>query len=267
MIGVIYKFTIKTTKVFYVGQHECNSIEEFLKCKPTGCYWGNGTVWYKHILSLKSKFPNSWYKLIKREVLCFVRMKDENSNMKLNKLEKYWIERTNAHYSKKVGGCNILKGAAYGDDWINSMKLPEVRKKAGDSNKISLMGKMKGEKHWNYGKHRSEETKRKISIARKGVKLSEETRKKLSEISRGRKFTEEHKRKISESQKGERGYWYGKKQSKESCEKLSKSLKNFYKNNECVIKGCKWITNGIIDKWLRKGESLPDGWRYGRVNH
>jgi len=28
----------------------------------------------------------------------------------------------------------------------------------------------------------------------------------------------------------------------------------------------KWITNGIIDKYLTKGLTLPEGWKYGRSN-
>lgn len=38
---------------------------------------------------------------------------------------------------------------------------------------------------------------------------------------KGRKFTEEHKIKISESQKLEKGYWFGKKASEETRQKLS----------------------------------------------
>ena len=224
MICVIYNFTIKTSKIFYVGQHECVSLEDFLINKPKA-YWGNGTIWCKHIESLKNKFPKFWYKLIKREVLCYIKIRNRNSNIKANKLEKWWIKHEHAHYSEKKGGCNVLIGAAYGDDWVNSMKFPEVRKKAAEKNKISMNGRMSGEKHWNYGKHRSEETKRKISIAHIGKRASDETRAKLSMLMTGKRKSEEHKRKISESQKGERGYWYGKKFSLESRLKLSKSLR------------------------------------------
>jgi len=47
----------------------------------------------------------------------------------------------------------------------------------------------------------SEETRRKISEANKGKKLSEETRRKLSEAHRGKKHSEESKRKMSETKK------------------------------------------------------------------
>ena len=46
--------------------------------------------------------------------------------------------------------------------------------------------------------HPSEETRRKLSIARRRENLSEETLRRRSEGLRGRKFTEEHKRKIGQ---------------------------------------------------------------------
>ena len=65
-----------------------------------------------------------------------------------------------------------------------------------------------GEKNPNFGKHHSEETRKKMSEALKGEKnpnfgkhQSEDTRKKLSESLKGRTFTEEWRKKISEAAK------------------------------------------------------------------
>jgi len=33
-----------------------------------------------------------------------------------------------------------------------------------------------------------------------------------------------------------------------------------------TVSNKKWITNGIVDKYLTKGLELPEGWRYGRSN-
>ena len=63
----------------------------------------------------------------------------------------------------------------------------------------------KGKLGWNKGKKLgpcSEETKRKISEAKKGVTRSEETKRKLSEAHKGKHLSEEHKRKLSEAMKG-----------------------------------------------------------------
>ena len=71
-----------------------------------------------------------------------------------------------------------------------------------------------GEKNPNFGKSVSEETRRKLSLAKKGKKLSEEHKKKISESNKGRdnsgiknpmygkKQSEETKRKIGEANKG-----------------------------------------------------------------
>lgn len=48
----------------------------------------------------------------------------------------------------------------------------------------------------------SEETKKRIGDAHRGIPLSDETKKKLSEIRKGRILSEEHKRKLSAAQKG-----------------------------------------------------------------
>jgi hypothetical protein len=60
-----------------------------------------------------------------------------------------------------------------------------------------------------FGKHLSEETKKKISESHKGEKnpnfgkhLSEETKKKMSEARLGKKITEETRKKLSESHIG-----------------------------------------------------------------
>ena len=56
-----------------------------------------------------------------------------------------------------------------------------------------------------------------------GGHLSDETKEKISRYGKGRKKTEEHKRKIGEAQKGEKNHRYGKKNSKEMKEKVTKA--------------------------------------------
>lgn len=54
----------------------------------------------------------------------------------------------------------------------------------------------------NKGRHLSEETKRKMSIVKKGIPLSEETKKKMSEAHKGIHHSEDARKKMSEAHKG-----------------------------------------------------------------
>lgn len=90
----------------------------------------------------------------------------------------------------------------------------------------------------------SEETKKKISLAKKGKKLNlsnlteeqisnrKEHAKVLGYKNKGRKATTEQKKKMSESHKGWKGYWLGRKQSEESKKKRSKTLKALNRKGE-----------------------------------
>lgn len=88
----------------------------------------------------------------------------------------------------------------------------ESRRKMSEAHK----GKQAGEKHPMYGKHHSEESKNKNSEAHKGKHPSEETRKKLSEANKGNKsalghsVSDEARNKIGASSKGTRWYNNGK---------------------------------------------------------
>ena len=59
----------------------------------------------------------------------------------------------------------------------------------------------KGEKNPFYGKHHTEDNKRKISESHKGKRHTDDTRKKMSESRKGKKFSEETRRKMSEAAK------------------------------------------------------------------
>ena len=102
-----------------------------------------------------------------------------------------------------------------------------------------------GELSIRYGKKHSEESKRKMSEAKKGIipwnkgkneNLSEETRKKMSD--RMKKNPPLRK---------------GAKHTPETIQKLSEA-----------IKGRIWVTNGIDSKFVFADE-IPDGYKKGRI--
>ena len=72
---------------------------------------------------------------------------------------------------------------------------------------------------YSLGKHLSEETKKKLSEARKGKPKSEEHKKKLSEAHKGKHHSEESKKKISEAARisSTGRHWYNNGQINKFC--------------------------------------------------
>lgn len=159
---------------------------------------------------------------------------------------------------------NIMKEAA---EAISKEKKgkhlsEETRRKLSEARK----GKYTGEKHSMYGKHHSDESKKKMSEAHKN--MSEETKKKMSEAhkgqtawSKGKKFSEEHKKKLSEAHKG-------KHHSLSSIQKMSDAKKGKHRSEETkkkigeAKKGMRWFNNG--EKCVRAKE-CPEGFVPGRI--
>ena len=71
----------------------------------------------------------------------------------------------------------------------------------------------------------SEEHRRKLSESHKGHTVSEETKKKMSEAKKGNTVNEETRKKMSEAKKGENHPMYGKHFSEEHRRKISESVK------------------------------------------
>lgn len=111
---------------------------------------------------------------------------------------------------------------------------------------------------WDYDKHFSDETKERMSEAKKGEKNSfygkrhtEETKKRISEKKKGKKHSKETKNKMSESHKGQIPWNKGKQTSEETKKKLS-----------VLTKGKHWYNNG--EKCVRARE-CPEGFIPGRL--
>ena len=129
----------------------------------------------------------------------------------LNYLERFYIKK----YKAREVGYNLTDG---GEGMLNP-KL-EIREKLSNAHK--------GEKNPMFGKPRSEETKRKISAAKKG---KHNNNKGENNPMFGKPRSEETKRKISAAKKGkhnnkgENNPFYGKKHSEETKQKISDAMK------------------------------------------
>lgn len=296
MIGIIYKFTIKAKymkdghKPFYIGQHWCRSVGDFL-CRDYP-YYGSGAIWNDFLNRLKKDYPKKWRYFIKREVLCTV---TNNSQKILDRLEEFWIKREKSHYSFGIGGCNVLWGAAIVGD--NPMYDSTVRQKASQTIKHNYkLGKRVA---FYKGKHLSKEHKRKIGISVKGRITSVKTRELLRQKMLGRydgennpnyghKWSEDKKKELSIRFTGKNHPCYGKHHSEETRRKISLGNRgkrngmfgkygelnpNYGKHLTDEVKEkignsqrqYQWYTDGEINLRIKIGLDIPSGFSRGRT--
>ena len=251
MIGIIYKFTILAKyrmdghKPFYVGQRwERKSIDKFLS-RNCSNYSGSGSIWNDFLDRLKKDYPKNWRKFVKREVLFY---SDNCSQKTLNKLEEYYIKQEKSHYSYKLGGCNVLWGAAIDNNPAKELLVREKLRRANlgkhlsEETKRKISNSQMGANNWHFGEHWNSDVKEKIRVANLGKKVSETTKSKLKKLT------------------GERNSRFGKKCSDSHKEKLRKS--NIGKHN----KGFVFISNGIVQLKINIYEQeIPTGFRRSTI--
>jgi group I intron endonuclease len=118
----------------------------------------------------------------------------------------------------------------------------------------ALKGKMTGENHPMFGKHHTEETKKKISLAHSGEKhclfgkhIPEETKKKMSEAQKGERGnnfgkhpSEDTRKKMSLVHGGEKHHMFGKHHSEDTRKKMSENHADFSGENSANSK-LTWI--------------------------
>ena len=182
----IYLIKNNINQKIYIGKHTTDNLDDG--------YMGSGILIKKAITKYGIENFTKWY-------LAFC-----DSEEKLNWLECFYIKKYNA----KECGYNLSDG---GEGMLNPKS--EIREKLSNAHK--------GEKNPNFGKPRSDETKRKISATKKGKhnhkdhkgennpfygkEHSEETKHKISVAMKGKTPSEETKHKISVAKKGKHKVW------------------------------------------------------------
>ena len=220
MYGIIYKFTSLTltdsngNNYFYVGQHICSDLDLFKK-QNKRAYWGSGGAWNRKVLKpLKQKYPTCWHKLIKREIL---RVSYAIQPI-LSISERYFIDKTNAQYIRKMGGLNWQEGC-----YRNYMSDEELKQIISYKLRNGSHADMSGKNNPMYGVHgrisgdknpmKDKEVAERNSLSRLGKKRTVESRRRMSEAKRGKyigkdnpnfgkKWTDEMKLRMSLKKKG-----------------------------------------------------------------
>lgn len=219
-VGFIYLTTNLINGKIYIGQHE------FLG-NDSG-YIGSG-VYFRNAVKKYGK------QNFKRKILKICYTYAQMNAWEIVFIKKYKSQDRNVGY-------NIAKGNVHTSK-LNPSKLPEVREKISktlrrkiDSGEIKPFRGFSGSSHPLYGKHHSEETKKKISESKrkqlqrdghplKGKSLSEETRQKISQGNKlfAKLHREERSAKMKGKLAGEKHPLYGKHRSAETRQKISKS--------------------------------------------
>lgn len=205
--GVIYKYTNLINSKCYVGQ-TTNEVSRRNKFKCGTSYSG---VKFDNARKKYGTSDNWNYEVISRKNY----LNEEDATFDLDLLEVYYISKYNSYkdgYNCTVGG-EGAKGVIMSEE--HKKKLSEA---------------LSGENNPFYGKHHTEETKRKLSEAKIGKMIgennpmfgkthTEESRKKIREAKIGKHLSEATKRKLSEALSGENGPFYGKHHTEEAKRK------------------------------------------------
>ena len=165
--------------------------------KPPEKRWDEGRG-YLHNAHFSSAIKKYGWDNFKHEIIAKNLTASEAEEMERNLIQEYNTTDQKCGYNLTSGG--------------------EVGKRYSEEARRNISLSLRGEKHPNYGKHHSEETKRKIAEGNKGKIVSEETRKKMSEVNKGRTYSEEYKQRMSEICKG-------RVVSDETRERISEALK------------------------------------------
>lgn len=249
-MNVIYKFTILSeitycnSQPFYVGQYTNHNITKQNFVERHKCsYDGSGKMWLRFLRGLKRKHPEDWLMYVKREVLFY---SDNCSQRTLDAMEEYWIKKKNAHYLKKLGGCNILHGTANKFGSGSLMKDKNIAKRV----TIQLIGRK--------GAKRSEEGRRNLSIAAKKSWINaDDRRKSVSNAVKRRMSNPSVRKNLSDKLRG-------RKRSEESIQKIRDNHYDCSKEKHPLWGSTFiWITNGVENKRHDSNKPIPDGFYKG----
>lgn len=168
----------------YIHTAPCGKRYVGITCKPPEHRWnhGRGYIQNAHFFTAIQKY--GWDNF-EHTVVADQLSKSEACSMEQQLISEYRTQDREFGYNKSSGG-----------------ELSGLGVKASPELKARISERLKGKNNHNYGKHLSEETRRKLSEAKLGTKLSLETRRKIGEANKNVVRTDEWKAHLSASLTG-----------------------------------------------------------------
>ena len=183
----------------WYGKHHSDKTRLLISIKNRGKLVGESHPMYgkHHTEEARKKMSDANKgKIISQEQ----RLKISNSMRDI--IDDAWRKRVSDHIK------GLWRDDEYRTNQINRLSgenHPNYGKHLSEETKKKISESLSGENHPNYGKHLSEETKSRIgranSIALSGKKLSEDTKKRMSESHSGHSVSDETRRKISDDKR------------------------------------------------------------------
>jgi group I intron endonuclease len=228
MYHTVYKITNIINEKIYIGVHAVVDLNVGNE------YMGSG-------LQIRRAIKKYGFGNFKKEVLAAFTNRDSAYLMEAEFVNTEFVLREDT-YNMKCGGFGgwlLYKGESH----------PMYGKYHSEETKRKISDALMGEKSPKFGMKDSEEIRRKKSESRKGEKNpmygrigknhplygkhhSQESKRKMSEAHSGKHHSEEHKKKISDALSGENHPIYGKERSEETKQKLSEAGKEYWRKHK-----------------------------------
>lgn len=199
---------METEKKYKVYVHIFPNSKRYVgvTCQTTQKRWRYGKG-YSHNKYMVNAIEKYGWENVRHEILYENLTKEQAEQKEIELISEYKSNQREFGYNIENGG--------------NLLKVSEETKKL-----ISL-----NNGRGNLGKHLSEETKRKISISKKGQMPSNPFKKGNKPWNLGQTYSDEYRQKLSISHSGEKNIWYGKHLPKEMCDKISTAKKGIRTGN------------------------------------
>lgn len=279
LINVILKgdrdFGIKNGNRKYTKEELQYSIYIHINNKNNKCYigqtiqmpkdrWGYNGICYKTQAFYNTIKKYGWDN-ISHVVICYGLSKEEANDMEILLISIFKSTNGNFGYNVENGGNTVGKMS---EETKEKLRKFHTGKQLSEETRKKLSEAKKGEKHYLYGKHLSEEHKEKLRESHKGLQSgekhplynkhhSEETVEKMREAHKGK-------------YEGENNHMYGKRHSEETRKKMSEARKGennpsakkiFYNGmifptvTECA-KFCN-VSRVTMNNWLKEKYKTP----------